>query len=52
MTMMIRSLAVAVALFAAAPTLAAAPAPRSIEIDAATASQPIDRSFNLSVGAD
>jgi len=49
---MIRSLAAAVALFAAAPALAAAPAPRSIEIDAAAASQPLDRSFNLSVGAD
>src|SRR5688500_6203534 len=48
----IRSLGAALALVAAAPVLAAPPAPHTIEVDVTAASQPADRSFNLSVGAD
>src|SRR5215207_3994545 len=48
---LIRALAAATAalLMATVPALAA---PRNIAIDVATAGEPLDRSFNLSVGAD
>src|SRR5688500_7122584 len=52
MIRLIRSLGAALALIVADPVLAAAPATRSIEVDAQAAGQPFDRSFNLSVGAD
>jgi xylan 1,4-beta-xylosidase len=48
----IRSLSAALALVAAVPVIAAPPVTRAIEVDAGAASQPFDRSFNLSVGAD
>jgi xylan 1,4-beta-xylosidase len=49
---LVRSFAPALALLIAAPALADPAAPRSIEIDAGAATQPLDRMFNFSVGAD
>jgi xylan 1,4-beta-xylosidase len=46
---LIRALVAAAALIAASPALAA---PRTIAVDVGSASEPLDRSFNLSVGAD
>lgn len=49
---LIRSFGTALALVAGGSGFAAAPATRTIQVDARAASQPLDRSFNFSVGAD